>query len=281
MITRISPAACLVLAAVLCGCAASAEPAPGLTEPAPGLTETAAAADTASPTDAQGWLHRLERLARDRQGLDARLRYTTVQGLLNDEQVRYGRLRVSHTGETEVAPGSEAADRFRIDLDGEAVDGTLRKLQRRLVWDGQRLLDADALRREASVRLISGEDELAETLPIPMRVDAEDLLRRYEVTLLPVDETDTTLAGPAVRLRLTQLDDPAADPLEVWFHAETGLPLRGRSGRPGGDTRSVDLVNPQAVDGFDESLFKTDPPRGNGWRVQEAAAAAEPPAAGG
>ena len=238
------------------------------------------AAPAAAPADAEGWLHRLETLASGRAGFDARLRYTTVQGLLDDEQVRFGRLRLAHgvaggagSGDAGDDPAA-AADRFRIDLTGEVVDAALRPLDRRLVWDGRRLLDADADRREASVRAFDDPSELTATLPIPMRVDADELLARYEVTLVPgVEEAGDEEAGDGIHLRLADRADPDADPLEVWFDAQSGLPLRGRSGRPGGDTRTVDLVEAAAVDGFEPGLFDTAPPAGPGWRVQEPAGA--------
>ncbi len=232
------------------------------------------AAAAVAPADGEGWLHRLESLAGDRAGLDARLRYTTVQGLLEDEQVRFGRLRLAHggAGAGGVDESADAPDRFRIDLDGEVVDATLRPLDRRLVWDGHRLLDADADRREASVRVFDDPGDLTATLPIPMRVEAEALLARYEVTQVPADEEEPGDAH-GIHLRLVDRADPEADPLEVWFDGETGLPLRGRSGRPGGDTRTVDLVEASAVDGFEPGLFDTAPPSGAGWRVQAPAEA--------
>ena len=227
--------------------------------------------------DAEAWLHRLEALARGRGGLDSRLRYTTVQGLLADEQVRFGRLRQETGGVAE--DGTPLPDRFRIDLDGEVVDGTLRPLQRTLVWDGQVLLDADAARKEAKLRRLDGEEELARTLPIPLRVDAHRLLERYEVSVVGPDPAHDP-PGSSVHLRLRPRGDappdappdtrPKAPPLDAWFSTASGLPLRGRSGRPGGDTQAVDLVDPAPVEGFEPGLFATDPPVEAGWRVEAA-----------
>ena len=224
------------------------------------------------PTTAEGWLHRLEALARERGGLDARLRYTTVQGLLDDEQVRYGRLRQASDPPDASGGGTPHADRFRIDLDGEVVDGTLRRLDRTLVWDGERLLDADALSRRVSVRTLEDQAELAETLPIPMRVDAHALLERYDAELLAAEPDDPP---GSVHLRLRERDAADADPLEVWFDRTTGLPLRGRSGRSGGDTQTVDLVDPEGVAAFEPGLFDTAPPTGPGWTVEAPGSPAE------
>ena len=247
-----------LLAAALAGAGPTA--ARGEAEAAAGPVGVQAA----EPADAEAWLRRLERLAAGRGGLDARLRYTTVQGLLGDAQTRYGRLRLAHGG-------PEAPDRFRIELDGEVVDGTLRRLDRVLVWDGRTLLDADGLRCEASVRRIDDPDELTGTLPIPMRVDADALLARFEVALAEPDAGAEADADDApVHLKLRPREDSDGEPLDVWFDRESGLPLRGRSGREGGDTRTVDVVEPRAVDAFDAALFETRPPDGGGWRIGEA-----------
>lgn len=240
---------------------------PGAT-PSEAAPPEAAPSEAAQPADAEGWLRRLEALAQERGGLDARLRYTTVQGLLADEQVRFGRLRQETGGVAD--DGAPRPARFRIDLDGEVVDGTLRPLDRTLTWDGEVLLDADGARKEAKLRRLDGEQELTRTLPIPLRVDADALLARYEVELVDADPV-LDPPGPSVHLRLRPKRDAEAEPaeaLDAWFSATSGLPLRGRSGRPGGDTQSVDLVDPAPVDAFAPGLFATDPPAAAGWRVE-------------
>ncbi|BAM03668.1 hypothetical protein PSMK_15090 [Phycisphaera mikurensis NBRC 102666] len=261
-----------VLAAAVLPNAAAASPA---ADGPPAAAEAAADAEAS----AAGWLHRLEAAARGRGGLDARLRYTTVQGLLGDAQVRFGRLRQASD-----PAGGVAVDRFRIDLDGEAVDGTLRELDRSLIWDGQRLLDVDRGLRRVRLREVGGGEDLTRTLPIPLRVDAAELQRLYRVELVddadaPAESLPPALPGadpaadPPVHLRLfpreAREDGRPADPLDVWFDPATGLPLRGATGRDGGDTQAVDLLRPAAVDGFEPGLFDTTPPAGPGWSVAD------------
>lgn len=242
---------------------------------APPAEPAAAEAAAQGEMTAESLLEQVEHAAEDMATLRCRVRYTKVQGALADEQQRFGTVYYA-------APNEETNTRFAIHLDRLVMDDRLRPIEQWFVYDGRWLLERNVDRMTATRRELRTESEAAQdadtivfdsqSVPIPLRLKKDDVLRDYTVTLLD-DETlgDWTLH----HLRLTPKPDAEGNtdriPMDMWFDSATLLLAKVYSVE-GEDTTEL-LFAPNAMEPnaelapgtFDTSL----PDPADGWEVQE------------
>lgn len=232
---------------------------------------------------AERLLEQIEQAAAQMQTLRARIRYTRVQGLLGDEQQRFGDFFYAAAVEpTTDDPDAAVPARFAVKLDGLVMDDVLRTIDQWFIYDGRWLLernhdDKTATRRELRPEGAEDDDRIAldsSSIPIPLQLKKDEVLAEYHATRL---EDDTLGDWTLHHLRLTpkrDADDPNEDgpePLDLWFDSETLL-LTKVVTSDGGD--AIELLfaptemqpNAEIAPGtFDTAL----PDRNDGWSVQE------------
>ncbi len=220
----------------------------------------AEADDTADDahTTADDWLLRLEEKSHQVATLSARMKYVTVQGLLQDEQTRFGDLVYA-------APDPDhRAERFALHLNRENIDGEQAPIDRWLIGDGHWLLDRDHDQRQATRRELAPDQAGTAALPIPLRVDRAALHRRYAITLGTTDPDD----ADKIRLDFVPRDPQDGDPLSVWFDRQRLLPVRAASISDDGDQTQVFLFRLEENADVPEDAFATDLPHEPNWDVQ-------------
>lgn len=224
---------------------------------------------------AESLLEQVEQAAEDMATLRCRLRYTRVQGLLADEQQRFGTFFYA-------APTEETTTRFAVYLDRLVMDDRLRPIDQWFIYDGRWLLERNASSMTVTRREVRSESEAAQesdtlslddqSVPIPLRLKKDEVLRDYTAELFD-DETlgDWTLH----HLRLTPKPDAEGDtdrvPMDLWFDSATLL-LTKVVTTEGEDVIEL-LFAPNAMEPnaelapgtFDTSL----PDPAGGWEVQE------------
>lgn len=237
-----------------------------------GGDEPAATPDATADTGAaSAILQRAEAAAKALDTLTARLRFATVQGLLGDEQVRFGTLAY----DAGVAAGHDADQpvrppRFDIRLDRLLVDGKPRSIDKRYVFDGRWLAEIDHDEKVFTRRELVAEGEQARFMELgegpfalPLNMDADVVHQRFVVESLDAD---------APTLRLTPRDgfDLDLDEVTLVYDRDTMLPASATTldDAQAGDVSTLRLMDTQTGVALDGTAFDTTPPAGEGWRVQ-------------
>jgi len=246
----------LVLMATLASGAARAQALPEQDSPPPPSPEAVAL------------LNEIEAASAKLDTLKARVRYTRVQGLTGDIQKRFGDFYYH-------APTEKQPTRFAVLFDRLVVDEKARPMQTWYIFDGNWLLERDhddmqATRRELVPDGAERDGELSlgdGRLPIPLRLKADAILKRYHVTRLPEEESEKRLCYP---MRLVPKDAGEDDaPLMLWFDYDTLL-LYKLVTEQDGDTIELVLPTPKANAEIKDAVFDTTlPDPDDGWQVQE------------
>ena len=235
----------ILVCLLVCACAA----APPATKPADAGTNTA-----------EAWLEKIERRAADIETLQAKLRYDRIQGLLGDEQRRLGTL----------AYDAGPPPRFRANFHKRIVNRRGDHIDRTWIFDGHWLAERNgddktfirwelvAADEQAKDLLDLGEGPFA--LPLNMQKDA--VLRRFDVTLIPEDD---------VHLRLVPKDgmDIEQTQIDLWYDRETLLPTRCATMDDSENESIVELSDVVVNEELNDVSFDTSPPKGRGWTVDE------------
>jgi len=267
----------------LSACAAAQEALPADTSPeAPDVpavelepTEPSPAAET--DPEVVALLQEIEAAAAELKTLRARVRYSVDQGLLGDQQRRFGDFY--YAVETDDKP-----TRFAIHFDRLIVDDKARPIDRRYAFDGYWLLeenhdDKNATRYELvppgraqnDVLMLGGNE-----VPIPIRMKADRILQDYQVTRL----ADTKLGDQTLlHLRLTpRTNGPKTrEPIDLWFDQQTKLLskvtyLDNQGTEDESDDDTIELLLSLIRPNFEiiPDLFDTAlPPASDDWQVQE------------
>ncbi|MEM9414130.1 MAG: outer membrane lipoprotein carrier protein LolA [Planctomycetota bacterium] len=248
-----------------------AESIESLAQDLPGEVADDPAEDTAR---AEALLDRIEQAAAEMRTLRCRVRYTRVQGLLGDEQRRFGDLFYA-------AATDDTPTRFAVHLDGLVLDDRMRPIDQWFIYDSRYLLernhdDQTATRREMRPADAEPEDTLAldsGTIPIPLRLKKDDVLAQYDA----VQRDDETVGDWTLHhLELTPKQDAAQDEddpavLHLWFDSETLL-LTKVVTVEGNDQIEL-LFAPSEMQPNAEiapGTFDTDlPDEADGWDVQD------------
>lgn len=230
---------------------------------APGGEQPATQPVAASP-EVEQWLDRIEQRTDDVSTLRAKVTYDTIQGLLGDEQRRFGTLYY------EAGPPA----RFAIHLDRLVVDNALRPQDRWYVFDGQWLAERIAdektfIRRELVPPgeerdlLRIGEGPFA----IPLDLEKDKVLERFEVALV---EDQPAEVENSVHLRLTPRPDVdiEQEQIDIWYDRDNLLPVRVHTREEASEEsvirlRDIELGEPIAAERFD-----TTPPTEPGWQIE-------------
>lgn len=223
--------------------------------------------DAAADGPAIELLQRAERAANELKTLRARLRYDRVQGLLGDQQRRFGEL-IYDAGDDQRPP------RFAVRLNRLLVDGRPREIDKRYVYDGRWLAEIDGedktfIRRELVPegergRLLEmGEGPFA--LPLNMKVEA--VRQRFEVE----DITNASEYGaPTLSLRPRAGYDVGLDQITIEYDAKTMLPQSATTveDAEAGELSILRLFDTRTGVELADGAFDTAPPEGGQWDVQ-------------
>jgi len=254
-LTRLLSAALLPLILLGCGSPALAEDEP---------TSPTTPATPAVTPELETLLDEIEAAARELKTLQADLRYDRVQGLLGDEQRRFGQFRY------DAGPPAKFDARF----DKLLVDGAARKIDLRYTFDGVWLAerygqDKTFTRRQMVEADAQGRPMKLGESPFVLPLDAKkaDILERFSVELVEPspDDPEGTLhlaltPLPGVRMDQTRID--------IWYDTESLLPRRVATIDESQNTSIIDLMKVRTNRDLPDQTFDTTPPRGGGWDVQ-------------
>jgi len=238
-----------------------AEPDPPGT---PDATDAPASDEPEPNAEVEAVLDQIEAAAGELETLKARLRYDRIQGLLGDEQRRFGEFRY--------AAGSPA--KFDAHFNKLMVDGKARRIDLRYTFDGVWLGERNGQDKTFVRRQLVPEDEAGRPMelgqsPFVLPLDARkaDILARFNVALAEPADTDP---DGSIHLILTPRDGQrlAQTRIDLWYDAKTMLPMRISSIDDSENQSVIDLMKVQTNKKLDEDTFDTTPPRGGGWSVQ-------------
>ncbi|MEM7576858.1 MAG: outer membrane lipoprotein carrier protein LolA [Planctomycetota bacterium] len=255
------------LGLVLLGCEmAQADQVVPATEP-DALTQTVESEDRAdSVTDLLG---RIEAQTSQVKTLHARLRYTTIQGLLGDEQVRFGELWYAAPDAFAEEAEVPAFERLAVHIQREKRDEPVVPANQWLVFDGRFFLERDEADRRAVRReLLPADEPQAAALPLPIRLDREETQMRFDV-IQRDDDARPEDAPAGITLDFTPKPGFEAEPMVITFDADSLLPLEVRFGELDGDLTIFRLIDLEAnSEKVDRDLFDTRLPEAPGWDNQ-------------
>jgi len=260
--------AALGLALTLClGCSAAAaqdEQAPPTDSPDAADASAANDAEPAIDPQVEALLDRIEAAAAQTQTLKADLRYDRVQGLLGDEQRRFGELRY--------AAGTPA--KFAAHFDKLLVDGKARRIDLGYTFDGVWLAERNGEDKTFVRRQLVPEDEAGQPMelghsPFVLPLDARkaDIVARFHIALADPADSDPK---DTVHLILTPRDSRrmAQKQIDLWYDAESMRPVRISSLDESQNLSVIDLMKVQVNKPLGDKTFDTTPPTGGGWSVQ-------------
>lgn len=242
------------------------------------LTAVAAAEPaSAEPDSAEHWLERIEDRAGDIDTLRARIHYTTIQGLLGDEQRRIGTLLYD-----DADPAEKQPTRFAVRFDRIIVDGSMQMQDRAYIYDGvwlgERIQEHDRkvfIRRQFAPEASDSSDAPEKDLlslgegpfALPLNLKKDQVLKNYVVTVIESDED-----APAHAVGLQLLPRPGVDieqkQIDLWFHRETLLPVRVRTTNSDETESIINLRDLDVNPALDGETFDTTPPREAGWEIE-------------
>lgn len=246
-----------------------------------------AGAGEASIESAERLLRALEDAGRDIHRLQAKVRYTRVQRLQGDRQVRQGTLYYK----AEPAQGGEDKPRnraFAVYFDTLYVDRQKREDRQLWVFDGRWLIEKRPSQKQYIAREIAPPGasfdplRLGEgPLPIPIGQRADEVLQRYDAELLePTAGVDleggvAAYVANARQLRLVPKpswkEEDDFREIRLWYGKDRLLPKLARTVDRQGDISLVQLVgvtvNPESFNR--QGVFDISrPPEDAGWDVQ-------------
>ncbi len=259
----------LVALLLLAASAACAPRAAVATEPPANVDPVDATADDQS---AEAWLKRVEDAAQQIDYLRADVRWTRIQGLLGDEQRRFGELWYD----------AGPPRRYAVHFDRLILDEALYPQDRRYIFDGrwlaehnreEKLFTRRELRSEAEAQRDAADEASRGLLDegpflLPLDLNRRRVLERFEVERVEPSADDPP---DTVRLRLTPRDPATTDASHVdfWFDRQTALPRRVHSVEEDAETESIiDLTDVETGTRPNPDTFDTSPPDEPGWTVQ-------------
>ncbi len=240
------------------------------------VVDTAGAASTAAHETSGGYdvtpqldeiLDRIEVKSDTIETLQADIRYDRIQGLLGDEQRRFGSL-VYQAG-----PPAQFAVRF----DRLVIDNTVRKQDRAYVFDGHWLTEKLDDQKVYIRRQLVDDDEAADPIKLgegpfalPLNHKKQEVLNRFDVQL--ADESDDDDLPGCYHLLLFPHEELDIKPtrIELWYDRETLLPRRAMTIDERDESQSVvDILKLRENVRVNASIFSIPPPDGHDWVVEE------------
>lgn len=257
---------------------------------------------------AEQLLAALERADVGLVSLTADVLYDKVQSLMGDRQTRFGRLAfVNDPAAAGMSgPTGSKGRKFAINFDRLVVGDVERPAGQTYVFDGEWLLERDAVERLiVKTRLVAPGEEFDPLavgrgpLPIPIGQRKDEILSRYDARLVDVEEGLAVEGVPdaeveqlrgfvagCVQVRLTPRAERAEEDeltdVRLWYRrtsTATGggrwLPRLARAVNAAGDVSTVQLINVETQDAGAAVNEAARPPmewfrveEGDGWRVE-------------
>ncbi|MEM0913841.1 MAG: hypothetical protein AAGK09_04440 [Planctomycetota bacterium] len=208
-------------------------------------------------------LDRVDAAAEGLDTLSADVKYTTISGLLGDEQTRVGEMAYA-------APANGEPQRMGIALTVRVIDGVGRSIDKRYVFDGQSWIeiDGDERRWTRYAPAENGNDHPI-TAMLPSNFDRDELVARYAVErrAVPGAAPDPT---PTIRLRPRNAEAAEFDYADVTFdasHTPTLIEMVG-----GEKETRIELLNVDRNGAVNAELLDATPPTDPGWSIEDRAA---------
>lgn len=240
----------------------------------------ARAADPSPELDAL--LDRIEAKNETVLRMESRLRLVRKQGLLGDEQVRYGKFQYQaanpwmlRSPRLTLREDRPVPAMFRVDFDGVVVDGKKESADIRYIFDGFHLLETNAKTRTANRREVRAKNDPKDALaqgggvfPLPLPFKKKALLARFDIALGKEGKTED--GREAMHLILTPKPGvkTEVDRLELTFEKDTLLPVAAQSHK-GEDSTEVFLAKPAFNPSLPQDCFDTTLPKNKDWQTQD------------
>lgn len=239
-------------------------------------------------TTAEALLTALEKADADVRTIRADCRYDKVFELAGDEQVRWGKL--FYEDQTRATPGARRVRRFAASFEQLRIGRRIEKEPVVYVFDGTMLIETRPTRKEMVRSRVAREGEEIDPLrigegplPLPIGQKRDDILARFEATLLPADAdlpdirekaSFSALVAGAYQLRLTPKPGikelrEFAD-IRLWYRESGGrlLPVAAKTTSTSGDLSIFWLDKVQVNAPIEAGVWTTEAP-GEGWSVVE------------
>ncbi|MBM4005989.1 MAG: hypothetical protein FJ292_00235 [Planctomycetes bacterium] len=240
----------LALACMLAGCAAAQQPV------ASPVSATAASEGTPAFASADALLEALERSTDDLRDVRADVVYDRLDAVTEDRERRMGRLVL--------AQSPDGTRRFGIIFDRciDSAGHASPQVQRFAFGEGW-LVEFDDARKQCIARQLAPEGSRLDPLklgegplPLPVGQRAEEVRRRFTVSLAPAPEAPLlkSLAGVQgvvlVPKRGSGVDEDFEE-VRVWYDTRTFVPVGVVARLKGGDVKTVLLRNVARNGGLD------------------------------
>ena len=251
------------------------------------LSDSATSATAASPVDStaqfqstDAMLSALEKAGDTIRSLRANVIYDRVDAVSENRERRTGQIVL--TQDSQQLKSRTLAimfDQF-IDASGHASPQT-----QRFVFHGGWLFEFDDARHQLIARELVPPGEQLDPLrigegpvPIPIGQKKDEVLRRFEVQLVPLPEQPllkrlVNIQGLVMRPKLNAGVDPDLAEIDVWYDLGTLMPVAVAATTKGGDQKILLLTKLELNKELDVSakaLLATDPPmttdNGTAWR---------------
>jgi outer membrane lipoprotein-sorting protein len=232
-------------------------------------------------------LTRLETADKDLTSLTAAVRLIkrppAIEG--GGMHVRYGILKF--TSGKDAKGGGKPLRRFAIDIDTIIIDGRARDDKQSYTFDGHYLLEKLPKQKQFVRRHIVGDDQKKDPLrigegpfPIPVGQRKDDLLARFNVTIVPALESAPDSANlRKILFTCTQVklipkegteQAKAFTEIRLWYRSSDMLPLFALTQNADGSSNEVfldDIIKNPPVP--DSTFDTTAPNKADGWTGEE------------
>jgi len=223
--------------------------------------------------EARAMLERAHEAAEAIGHLNATIRYAKMQGLLGEEQIRFGKLDYRAKDET-----TERPPQFRVHFDRLMIDGNPRPIDSMYIYDGRWLAEVDTTDRVFIRRELVAEGETSRLMELgegpfalPLSMNPDTVMERFEVTLLePLEDRVGVLLIPREGY------DVSFERVTIFYDPETMLPREAMTveNEQAGDVSSIRLLK-VAVDDAEhvedqqaDNPFDTSVPEEDGWTIE-------------
>jgi hypothetical protein len=227
--------------------------------------------------DVVQWLDKLEARGREIRSFQANVMYDKRDALLADRQARTGQLLY-------IAGGEDQPPRFAVLFAQLIADGKVHEQKLEYLFDGTWLVEKDHKQKRFEKRQVVAPGEKARVdplaidgpFPVPLGQKRQEVLGRFEVTLIAPGDPDHPAEVDAVHLRLVpRADAPAPreqkkfDRVDLWFDRQTLLPVRVKTDE-GAITTMVTLSHGKANELDEPAIARVLDlrPPSSGWRVE-------------
>ncbi len=237
--------------------------------PAPAPTEPGKAAPF---KDVDDLLNRLEKVSKETKTLHARLRFDAIQGVVRDEQRRFGNL-VYQAGPP--ARFGVHFDRILLERGGKKVS---QLSNRWYIFDGKWLVEKlEDKKQFFKWQVVSPQtkDEDADPLAlgrgpfvVPVALRRDLVVQKFDADIAePSEKSDPKnsvhlklLPKKGVKMQFTEI--------HLWYDKDTLLPLRARTLDDSKNESIVDLTEVQLNKPIEGNPLDTAEPKEPGWEVQ-------------